>query len=130
MQEKCGQWGKTIFVDSADRRGKDFLGTLQTMGEQHVVGGVEKIEWKNTPLWVQCRRERGTSVLWGWCRHERWKELFLGTVWAGIWENIFSYGQGTHEKKKWAFQEKWRQEGRKAALSRRNVDMKSGISFV
>jgi len=65
-----------------------------------------------------------------WRRHESWKELFLGTVWAGMWVNIFFSGQGTHEKEKWSSQEKWRQEDRKAAVSRRSVDMKSGNSHV
>jgi hypothetical protein len=68
---QTGKWGKTIFVDSAGRRGKDFLGTVQTMGEQPIMGGVEKIKWKNTLLWAHCRREGGTGVLWGWCIHER-----------------------------------------------------------
>jgi len=62
---QTGKWGKTILVDSADRRGKDFLGTVQTVGEQPIMGAVEKIKWKNTPLWAQCKCERGTSVLWG-----------------------------------------------------------------
>lgn len=44
--------------------------------------------------------------------------------------NIFFSGQGTHEKEKWSSQEKWRQEDRKAAVSRRSVDMKSGNSHV
>jgi hypothetical protein len=112
LQENCrqGSGGKTVFVDSADRRGKDFLGTMQTVGEQPIMGGVEKMKWKNTPLSAQCRHGRGTSVLWEWCRRERWKELFLGIIWAGMWENIFFCGQGTHEKEKWASQEEWRQE--------------------
>jgi len=44
--------------------------------------------------------------------------------------NIFFCGQGTHKKEKWASQEKWRQEDRKAAVSRRSVDRKSGNSPV
>jgi len=98
LQEQYRQESGEKTVDSDDRRGKHFLGTVQTVGEQPVMGGVEKIKWKNSPLWAQCRHERGCSVLWVWCRHESWKELFLGTVWAGIWVNIFFCGQGAHEK--------------------------------
>jgi len=110
FQEQYRQESGEKTVDNVDRRGKHFLGTVRTVGEQPVMGGVEKIKWKNSPLWAQCRYERGASVLWVWCRHERWKELFLGTVLTGMWVNIFFCGQGTHEKEKWASHEKWRQE--------------------